>query len=340
MGQKQLAQRRKCFRRLVLVTLVSCYTLIGVGAIVRASGSGLGCPDWPQCFGRWIPPLHVTELPPNYQTLFSIQGKRIDSFSAFKTWTEYLNRLLGVIVGFQVFLLMLTSLRLKRPDMARWSFFLFLLVGFQGWLGSQVVSSHLSSALVTLHLLMAIGVFFILLELFLRIQNLKGGLPNPGPGPKVPYGWPLAMALIQLVLGTQVREQIDPYLHGMAFLPRDQWYDNLQGIFYLHRPWAYGLLLCFLVHFYRHHKALLANPFLRKITILSTLTLGAHVLSGMAFKHLAFPVWNQPLHLLLACLLISWFFLGLRLPAITSPHFVEGNIAKKGVGRYVKTGIE
>ena len=307
MGKKQL----NGFRRLVLVTLVSCYILIGVGAIVRASGSGLGCPDWPQCFGRWIPPLHVTELPSNYKTLFSIRGKRIDSFSAFKTWTEYLNRLLGVIVGFQVFLLMLMGLRAKQLSIARWSFFLFLLVGFQGWLGSQVVSSHLSSTLVTLHLLIAIGVFFILLELFLQTQNLQRRFPYLAL--KRSYGWLLAMALIQLVLGTQVREYIDPYLHGTASLPRDQWYDGLEGIFYLHRLWAYGLLICFLFHFHWHRKALLANPVLRKITVLSSLTLGTHILSGMAFKHLAFPVWNQPLHLLLACLLISWFFLGLRL---------------------------
>ena len=57
-----------------------------VGGIVRAAGAGLGCP-FGTMYGLWIPPMHVSELPAGFD---------VDSFNAFKTWTEYINRLIGV----------------------------------------------------------------------------------------------------------------------------------------------------------------------------------------------------------------------------------------------------
>ncbi|MEQ8407904.1 MAG: COX15/CtaA family protein, partial [Gammaproteobacteria bacterium] len=96
-SQEELALRR--FRRMALITLSAVYLLILVGASVRASGAGMGCPDWPTCFGQWIPPTSEAQLPDNYQEIYAELGYGDTRFNVVKTWTEFANRLVGVTIG-------------------------------------------------------------------------------------------------------------------------------------------------------------------------------------------------------------------------------------------------
>ena len=91
------ASRR--FRRLALNTLITLYLLIVAGGVVRSTGAGMGCPDWPKCFGRWVPPTEISELPHDYKQIYGAKLKGEIEFNPVKTWTEYVNRLLGININ-------------------------------------------------------------------------------------------------------------------------------------------------------------------------------------------------------------------------------------------------
>ena len=148
--------RLTSFQRLALWTTATTYLLILVGGLVRASGAGLGCPDWPRCFGSWIPPASAADLPPQFDP---------SQFNPALMWTEYLNRLLGVTVGFLIFATAISAWRHHRhqPRILWTTIAAFLLVGFEGWLGGRVVAHELAAWIVTAHLIVAIVIVQLLL---------------------------------------------------------------------------------------------------------------------------------------------------------------------------------
>lgn len=148
----------KTFRRVAVAALVATYLLIFLGALVRVSGAGLGCPDWPHCFGRWIPPTDVSQLPPDMDP---------SDFNFVLAWIEYVNRLMGVIVGLliaSVGIMAIAKFR-KHKSILFASILAAVLVAYQGWQGSQVVSSELEPLIVSVHM----GIAFIIVSLLLYV---------------------------------------------------------------------------------------------------------------------------------------------------------------------------
>jgi cytochrome c oxidase assembly protein subunit 15 len=142
------------FSKLVVITV---FLVILAGGVVRMTQSGMGCPDWPKCFGRWIPPTHENQLPSNYKEIYAF--KYVDlSFNVYHTWIEYINRLLGAILGLLLFIQFIWSLRFnKSGPMLKWvCLALLLITGFQGWLGSKVVEANLEVIKVTTHMMVAL----------------------------------------------------------------------------------------------------------------------------------------------------------------------------------------
>src|SRR5262245_14517834 len=135
-NNRAMATRRASFRRFAIATIAAVYFLILVGGLVRASGSGMGCPDWPRCFGRWIPPTSESQLPADYQERWAEHGYGEARFNVWKTWTEYGNRMISVVIGLLIFVtLIIAFLRYRRddPTLVWWCLAAFLLVGFAGW---------------------------------------------------------------------------------------------------------------------------------------------------------------------------------------------------------------
>jgi cytochrome c oxidase assembly protein subunit 15 len=62
------------FQKFSLITIVLLFSVILAGAIVRSSGSGMGCPDWPKCFGRYVPPTSSADLPKDYKEKY-VEGR-------------------------------------------------------------------------------------------------------------------------------------------------------------------------------------------------------------------------------------------------------------------------
>ena len=197
------------FQTLALWTTGTTYFLILVGGLVRASGAGLGCPDWPRCFGSWIPPLSLADLP---------DGFEVSQFNPTLMWTEYLNRLLGATVGILIFATLVSAWRHHRttPRIFWPTLAAFLLVGFEGWLGGVVVQNELAAWIVTVHLLVALVIVSLLLYATVY-AFFAAGAAHPLHGPtRRPLAWSalglIIMTLVQVTLGAQVREGVDAAL--------------------------------------------------------------------------------------------------------------------------------
>ncbi|HOY49883.1 MAG TPA: COX15/CtaA family protein [Chryseolinea sp.] len=320
----------RSFRRLCLSTLIAVYILILVGGVVRSTGSGMGCPDWPKCFGSWVPPTDVSELPENYKEIYAAyrdkknqrfakylttfgfdetaskiltnpQVLHENDFNATKTWIEYINRVVGVIIGLLIFALFIFSIRLwnKERKLTMASFATLILVGFQGWFGSFVVSSNLTAWTITVHMFLALVIVGILIYLF-KESNYGQNITIAST-----YGWVLAcMAalLIQIFFGTQVREGIDRV--ALTF-ERESWIDNLGRDFVIHRTFSWIVLILHVILILKLRKTEAAKIFALALIML---LLGT-VLAGVAMSYFAVPAFLQPIHLLLATVTFGILFM-------------------------------
>ena len=154
------------FQKTALAALLATIFLIYVGAIVRATGSGLGCPDWPKCWGVLIPPTSLDQV--DFDKLNIEKFQRRDptitketlsaEFNPVHVWVEFINRLVSLPVGLftlATFLFSFQFLR-KRKSVFFGSLFALLLVLTNAVLGAIVVRSGLKPGVITLHMALAI----------------------------------------------------------------------------------------------------------------------------------------------------------------------------------------
>lgn len=316
----------KRFRSLAFLTVLIVYLLVLAGGIVRGTGSGMGCPDWPKCFGQWIPPTDISQLPPNYQEIYGAKLKGEVEFNPVKTWIEYANRLLGVLSGLFVFATLVASLSYWRRDrvVVLGSVISFLFIGLNGWLGSRVVATELAHYAITLHLLLAILVVFSLLFVYVRASATEWRTNNINPKRRAVNTLLIVTAVLslgQVLLGTQVRDSLNEVIAQLGYDHRDSWIEGLNWRFYVHRSFSLVVLLFHLVVIYRLRQVQ-KGGLLNQIALWITGLVVVEIVTGVVMAYWAVPAAAQPIHLFLAVIIVglqfvAWLVLN---PALSLPR--------------------
>ena len=301
------------FRRIGIITIFAVYCVILVGGIVRASGAGMGCPDWPTCFGQWIPPTDESQLPANYHEIYAERGYKDTTFNPVKTWTEYTNRLVGVTIGCLIILTAWSSRIYRKHDKVVFysAISVLLLVMFQGWLGSAVVASNLKPYMITLHMLLAL--FIVALLIFAIARSQRDYLATFDIS-RLPVHYrtvliiAMGMTLLQVGMGTQVREAVDYIAHEHSYIDRQFWRDDFPVIFYIHRSFSSLILFTNLWLVWKLHQLKPASMELRRFGYALAGLVIIAILAGISLDRLGIPPIAQPIHMLMANLIFGTQF--------------------------------
>ncbi len=309
---------RDAFRTVGLITIVAVYFLILVGGVVRAAGAGMGCPDWPTCFGQWIPPTHESQLPENYREVYQNHGYSDAPFNALKTWTEYVNRLVGVVIGFLIFLTLICAFGFWKDH--RGIFWLsltaFILVGFQGWLGSVVVASNLTPWLVTVHMLVALIIVGLLITARAAASSPDYAHPYHPLLGRLLLGC-LVLSFIQIALGTQVREAIDTVARELGPDRRADWIGEVGISVLVHRSLSIVILFTNVAAIWLSRQdGPIPGPAAWAGYGLGVCIV-AEIVVGAVMYYAAIPAVLQPAHLLLAAVMagLQWYLWIVSRPA-------------------------
>lgn len=270
----------------------------------------MGCPDWPKCFGLWIPPTDVSQLPDNYQEIYADHSYADNQFNPVKTWIEYLNRLLGATLGLFTLVLFVLSLRFLKshPLIVILCFFELFLMGFQAWLGKLVVASNLSPYKITTHMLAAFLIIAVLLYIY-RLATPSGHFRFRQYAVTPALKWlttlTLFLTLIQLYFGTQIRQKVDVVLVSLPNPEGSLWSEQLEPWLMIHKNMALVVILINFVLFSRLKKNLPpVAHFQRNVLFLLLI----EFLSGIVLNYLGLPPFVQPVHLLLVSVVFGYQF--------------------------------
>ncbi len=329
------------YQKVAIATVFATLFLILVGGLVRATGAGMGCPDWPKCFGEFIPPTSVDELPENYKKVFVEQRieknqkivrylhsmgfselaetiendpnvRKEEEFNAIKTWIEYINRLVGAIIGILVLATFITSLRYWKSDkvIPITAFTALILTLFQAWLGSIVVSTNLLPGTITIHMVFAMIIVTVLLygafratkDMFLievdeqiRKKIFVSGIVL------------LIFTAVQMVFGTQVREAVDAVKMATE-IERSGWLEQAGAVFSIHRSFSWVILISgmYLISIFWRNEI---GGVLYKLAVANFALIITQIVVGIGLEYLNMAAPLQVIHLVGIALMICAQFL-------------------------------
>ena len=333
------SKAEKGFIRWSFASIISLLVLILAGGIVRSSGSGMGCPDWPRCFNRYIPPTSVSELPADYKESFlrtrlkkniraaaffnSLGFTKLaadiksdpavgnaESFNVWNTYTEYINRLASVFVGIFFIIAWIysfTYIKIRKSLFIIWSLGL-VLIGIQGWLGSIVVSTNLFAWLITIHMLLALIILVLAIAGYTLASGLTGNVIGDFKNSRlfnVFLSGLILLTTIQILTGTQVREKVDIVSAQFSHQHRNEWVSHigltLNWHIYLSIAVSIGVLVVYLMLYYADQQKFR----LYKVARINVILIGIQLFTGTLLATLALPPVNQALHIFVASLMFG-----------------------------------
>ena len=227
--------------------------------------------------------------------------KKGESFNVFKTWTEYINRLIGALVGLSLLFVFLCSIFLKplNRKLILLSFLSLVLVFFQAWVGSIVVSTNLLSGLITFHVIVAL---LIICNVILCYHLSSKNDNNYSRSKPLNFFIVISLTLfiIQMVLGTEVRESVDELLKLYGFNFRENIIESLNNSFKIHRSFSLLILLFQIMTVVTIYLKFKTHNYFKLLSVLMLVIIISEILVGAGMAYFSIPKILQPIHLLIA----------------------------------------
>jgi cytochrome c oxidase assembly protein subunit 15 len=293
----------KKFKRFAFAATVATYFQIFVGGLVRISGAGLGCPDWPTCFGRWFPPTDISQLPPDINPA---------QFDFVLAWIEYVNRLIGMIVGLLIAITAIWALFRFIRHARVWlpSALAAILVAYLGWQGGRMIEAELEPLMVSLHMGIAFVIACLMIYTTQQAHYLEHDIKPTGDNiPRSLRLWILILILIsvlQVVLGTEVRTAFEAVAQQYPLLPQSAWLSKVGSINIIHT--VLGIIVTIVawvvaagVMRHRSFSAIMIRQTTWSLIILAT----AQAIVGVILVLAGIPDLMQIYHLLISSLFIG-----------------------------------
>ncbi len=327
------------YQKLATAALVSLLFLIFVGATVRVTGAGMGCPDWPRCWGRLIPPTSVDEvdfskLPiERFKKKAERMGRSPDTITEEKlraefnprhVWTEFMNRLSSFPIAIFSLATFIAGFweRGKRPLVFWMSFLSVVLVLVNAWMGARVVYSGLNPVILTAHLAFAMMLIFVLAYCAWRGTDTPWRIRGERLGTmKVAVGLLMAAVIAEGILGSQVREITDELAKSHFSRPRAEWIGDLEGsmMYLIHRSASWLVLILAGWAYFAAARFREGGPGRVEKAALGIVI--AQMVLGLVMSQVHIYAWVQLLHVGLAAVLLAFvclWWLGLSRDQKTS----------------------
>lgn len=312
------------YQKCAVAALVSVLVLIFVGAIVRVTGAGMGCPDWPTCWGLLIPPTKIEQV--DFEKLpvekFQKKAERMGrdpstisreslrkEFNPRHVWTEFINRLFSLPVGFFALgTFVISFIYVKNKPLVFWlSFASLLLVLANAIMGARVVYSGISPGVLTTHLALAMLLICVLVhcvwaggEKPWKVNLSKGEISS-----RILVISLLLLTIIEGILGSQIREMTDEMAKAHLDAPRESWIAELEqsAIYLIHRSFSWLILV---IAVWAYFSAKLHQPGGTTPTQKGVIAIVfAQMALGVVMSQVHIYSWVQVLHVGLAAILLA-----------------------------------